>query len=184
MNRLTKLFLCFCFLSLLLVAAYPTLAGRNTRNDSEKAFLMEVSVAGRPTFRMALKADQKRVAVIPMAGNTASAVKIVPTAKAGSLQLDLLAVVENLPETLSCDRIKTLKTEKVTSYVAEGNKSIQVSDFGKFGIGSFEVKVSLVPAATLVCPAGYCCCGTTMCDPNPGQCVECGNCGKCCEAGT
>jgi hypothetical protein len=169
---------------MLLVAAYPTLAGRNTKNDSEKAFLMEVSVAGRPTFRMPIKADEKRVAVIPMAGTTASAVKIVPTAKGDSLQFDLLAVVENLPETLSCDRIKTLKTEKVTSYVAEGNKSVQVSDFGKFGIGSFVVKVSLVPAATLLCPAGYCCCGTTMCDPNPGQCVECGNCGKCCEAGT
>jgi len=184
MNRLTKLFLCFCFLSLLLVAAYPTLAERDTKNGSDKAFLMEVSVAGRPAFIMPIKADKKKIAVIPMAGTTASAVKIVTTTKGDSLQVDLLAVVENLPETLSCDSMKTLKTEKVTSYVLQGNKSIQISDFEKFGIGSFAVKVSLVPASTLTCPAGYCCCGTTMCDPNPGQCVECGNCGKCCEAGT
>lgn len=184
MNRLTKLFLCFCFLSLLLVAAYPTLAERNTTNGSDKAFLMEVSVAGRPTFILPIRADKKKVAVIPMAGTSASAVKIVTTAKGDSLQFDLLAVTEKLPETLSCDSIKTLKTEHVTSYVSQGNKSLQISDFEKFGMGSFTVKVSLVPAASLVCPAGYCCCGSTMCDPNPGQCVECGNCGKCCEAGT
>lgn len=184
MNRLTKLFLSLCFFSMILVAAYPTSAERDTKNEANKVYLMEISAADRPAFRLAVKADQKTVAVIPMTGTTASAVKIVPAAEGDSLRFDLLAVVENLPKTLSCDAIRTLKTEKVSSYVAKGEKSIQVSDFGRFGIGSFVVKVSLVPANALSCPDTACCCGSMICYPDPGDCITCGTCGKCCRGAT
>ena len=181
MNRLTKLFLCLCFFSMIFVAADPTSAERDTKNESNKVFLMEISAVDRPAFRLAVKADQKPVAVVPMKGTTASAVKIVPTAEGDSLRFDLLAVVESLPKTLSCDAIRTLKTEKVTSYVAKGDKSIQVSDFGRFGIGSFVVKVSLVPADALYCPERACCCDNITCMPDWGYCMTCGSCGMCCH---
>ena len=181
MNRLTKIFLSLCFTSVVLVLAYPTLAERNTQKQSNKIFVMELSVAGRPVFVLPVKTDEKKVAVVPMPGTTASAIKIVPTAKGDSLQFDLLAVVEKLPEKLTCEQIKILKTEPVTSYVANEAKSIRVSDFGKFGISTFTVNVKLMPEWDLVCPDGACCCGGNTCYPNPGHCIECGSCGTCCR---
>jgi len=183
MNRLTKTFASLFFTSVILVLAYPTQAERNTKNQIRKAFVMEISAAGRPTFILPVKADETKSAVVPMTGTTASAVKIVPTAKGGSLRFDLLAVVEKLPAKLSCDVIKSLKTEPVTSYVAKGDKTIHVSDFGNFGISSFVVKVRLVDddELFLVCPDGACCCGSTRCYPNAGHCIDCGTCGTCCK---
>jgi hypothetical protein len=181
MNRLTKIFVSFCFASMILILAYPTLAERDTKNKSNKIFVMEISVAGRPVFVLPVKADEQKIAVVPMPGTTASAVKIVPTAKGDSLRFDLLAVVEKLPEKLSCDNMKTLKTEQVTSYVAQEGKTIHVSEFGRFGMNSFVVKVRLVPDFELVCPDGACCCGVNTCYPDPGHCIGCGSCGQCCR---
>jgi hypothetical protein len=110
----------------------------------------------------------------------ASAVKIVPKANGDSLQFDLLAVVEKLPETLSCDNLKKLKTEQVTSYSAHEGDMIRVSDFEKFGVAPFMVRVTRVPDLELVCPDGACCCGGNTCYPNPGHCIQCGSCGTCC----
>lgn len=181
MNRLTKLFLSLLGFTTILALAFPAVASRDTKDQSKKAFVMEISVTGRPVFILPVRADEKKLAVLPMTGMTASAVKIVPKADGDSLQFDLLAVVEKLPGTLSCDNMKKLKTEQVSSYATRDGDVIRVSDFEKFGVASFTVRVRLVPDIELVCPNGACCCGVNTCYPNPGACIECGSCGQCCR---
>lgn len=182
MNKLTKRLLLFCFTSLILVVTYPASAERNSPKSTNKAFLMEIAVSGRPSFYMPVKVDDKRVAVVPMPGTTASAVKILPTVKGNSVHFELLAVVEKLPQKLSCDEIKILKTEPVTSFSARAGSVTRVSDFGKFGIGSFLVMVKPLGDFETICPDGACCCGGNTCYPNPGHCIECGSCGTCCRS--
>ena len=180
MNRLTKLPVFVCLSIFLLALCYPTFAERDSQPN--KAFLMEIAVSGRPSFLMPVNTDEKKIAVVPMSGITASAVKVMPTVKGNSLHFELSAVVDKLPETLSCDNIKTLKTEMVTSFSAGEGSVVRVLDFEKFGIGSFTVKITpLLLQQERVCPNGACCCGVNTCYPNPGACIECGSCGTCCR---
>lgn len=180
MNRLTKLFLSLLGITTIFALAYPAVAKRVTKDQSKKAFLMEVSVPGRPVFILPVRADEKKLAVLPLSGTTATAVKILPRKDGDSLKFDLLAVVEKLPETLSCDNMKKLKTEPVISYTTRAGDVVRVSDFEKFGVAPFTVRVRLVPDLELVCPDGACCCGGNTCYPNPGHCLQCGSCGNCC----
>jgi hypothetical protein len=183
MNRLTKLFLSLLGITTIFVLAYPAVAKRVAKDQSKKAFLMEVSVTGRPVFILPVRANEKKLAVLPMNGTTAFAVKILPRTDGDSLKFDLLAVVEKLPETLSCDNMKKLKTEPVTSYASREGDVIRVSDFEKFGVASFTVRVTRAPDEGTVCPDGACCCGGNTCYPNPGHCLQCGSCGNCCLSG-
>jgi hypothetical protein len=184
MNRFTKFFFGLLGLTTIVALAFPAVARRETKDLSKKVFVMEVSVTGRPTFILPVRVDEKKLAVLPMNGTTASGVKIVPRATGESLQFDLLAVVEKLPETLSCDNMKKLKAEQVTSYSTRDGQVIRVSDFEKFGVASFIIRVRLVPDEGIVCPDGACCCGVNTCYPNPGHCIECGSCGTCCRTGS
>ena len=181
MNRLTRTLSVLCFTISIFVLSYPVLADRNSENRENKTLAIEVGVADRPTFIMPVT-DNKSIAVVPMPGTTASAVKIVPTIKGNTVHFELLAVVDKIPEKLSCDTIKTLKTQQVTSYSASEGKVIRVSDFEKFGIAPFTIRVmpAMLPP---VCPNGACCCGVNTCYPNPGACMECGSCGTCCRQG-
>lgn len=179
MNRLTRTLPVLSFTIFVVVLSYPVFAGLDTETRVNKTLVMEVAVADRPTFIMPVN-DDKSIAVVPMRGSTASAVKIIPTVKGNLLQFELQAVVDKLPDKLSCDTIKTLKTEQVTSYSAGEGKVIRVSDFEKFGIAPFTIRVMPFQTERL-CPNGACCCGVNTCYPNPGSCIECGSCGNCCR---
>jgi hypothetical protein len=181
MNRLTKVFFSLLVVTSITALAYPALAERDKKDEGQKAFIMEVSVTGRPLFTLPVRVDEQKLAVIPVNGTTAYAVKIVPKAEGDSLHFNVLAVVEKLPETLTCDNMKTLMTDQSTSYAAREGDVVRVSDFEKFGVAPFTVKVLRVAQDQAVCPNGACCCGVNTCYPNPGACIECGSCGNCCR---
>lgn len=183
MNRLTKIFLSLLVVTTIFALAYPAVAERDKKDEGSKAFVMEISVKGRPLFTLPVMANEQKLAVIPVNGTTASAVKILPKADGNSLHFNILAVVEKLPETLTCDNMKKLKTEHSTSYDAREGDVVRVSDFEKFGVAPFTVKVLRVAQDQAVCPNGACCCGVNTCYPNPGACIECGSCGNCCRTG-
>jgi len=183
MSRLTKVFLSLLGVITVLALAYPTLAKLDKTNRGKEGFGMEILMDGRTPLTVAVRAKDERLALLPVNAAGASAVKVVPTVQGGTLRLELLAVTDKLPKLLSCDDLKSLKTEPVASYVAADGDVIRVSDFEKFGVAPFTVKVMSLAAVQTVCPDGACCCGTITCYPEPGRCVECGSCARCCRSG-
>jgi hypothetical protein len=181
MNRLTKLFLSIWVASLVLAIAYPVIAERDKTDPVKEGVGIEISMDGRQPFTLSVTAQKHRLALLPVNGAKTSAVKVISQMEGGSIKFNFLAVLDKLPETPTCDNIKTLKTEAVASYVAREGDVIRVSDFEKFGVAPFTVKVMKMTAAQ-VCPDGCCCCGSTTCCPNPGNCLQCGSCGLCCNS--
>lgn len=182
MNRLTKVFLSIAGALVTLALAYPAVAKLDKTDQSKEGFGFEISMEGRAPFTMSVSAKNDRLALLPVSGAKASAVKVIPTVAGDSLKLELLAVVDALPDNTSCDDIKGLKTESVVSYNTREGDVIRVSEFEKFGVAPFTVKVMSLAAVQTVCPMGACCCGGTTCYPNPGNCIECGSCGRCCQS--
>jgi hypothetical protein len=184
MNRLTKLFLTFMGATTLAILAYPAVSKIVKADDVREGFGMEISITGRQPFTMSVRAKDERLALLPVNATGAAAVKVVPAVTGGTMKLHLLAVVDKLPELSSCDDIKKLKTERVASYVVGEGDVLRVSDFEKFGVAPFTIKVTSMAAVQTVCPDGACCCGGNTCYPNPGKCIECGGCGSCCKSGS
>jgi hypothetical protein len=184
MNRLTKLFLSLLGVITVLALAYPAVARLVEPDQVKKGFGMEISIEGRQPFTMSVKAKDERLALLPLTGAEASAIKVVPAVGDGTMKLQLLAVVDKLPELPSCDDIKKLKTERVASYVVREGDVIRVTDFERYGVAPFTIKVMNLAAVQTVCPDGACCCGGNTCYPNPGKCIECGGCGTCCKSGS
>jgi len=182
MNRLLKISLGVLGVMTILALSYTAIAERGKAEQGKGGFGVEISVPGRPPFTLSVKAKDERLAVVPVNGTTAYAIKVVPIVAGDSLRFRLLAVLDKLPETLSCDNIKKLKTEPGAIYVAHEGDVIRVSEFEKFGVAPFTVKVMSLAAVQTVCPDGACCCGGTTCYPNPGHCIECGSCGTCCKS--
>ena len=183
MNRLTKIFLSFFSVITILALTYPAVAKRIKTDDGKAGFGIEISIPGRQPFTLSVKAKNERSAILPVNGANAYAVRVLPLVVGNSLKFKLLAVTEKLPELLSCDNMKGLKAELVASYVAHEGDVIRVSDFEKFGVSQFTVKVISLSAVQTTCPDGACCCGGNTCYPNPGRCIECGGCGLCCKSG-
>ena len=177
MNRLTKLFLSIMIPTTILALTYPAIAERAKHNSVKEGFSLEISMDGRQPFTLSVSARNQRVALLPVKEAKASAVKVITSVEGGSLKFKLLAVLDELPEIPTCDNIRELKTEPVASYVVGEGGVIRVSDFERFGVAPFIVKVTSPQA---VCPEGACCCDNMTCFPNPGFCIQCGPCGLCC----
>jgi hypothetical protein len=182
MNQLFKLSLSILGITTILAFSYTAVAERRATEEGKKGFGMEISVPGRPPFTLSVRAKDERLGVVPVSGENAYAIKVIPAVAGDSLRFRLLAVLDKLPETLSCDNIKKLKTEPGAIYVAHEGDVIRVSEFEKFGVAPFTVKVMSLAAVQTVCPDGACCCGGNTCYPNPGHCIECGGCGSCCKS--
>lgn len=180
MNRLTKIFLCTLIVMALFALTYPVNAERDKRASTNPGFGLQISMDGQQPLTMSVKAETKRFAFFPLKEAKIPAVKIIPAVEAGSIKLNLLAVVDKLPEAPTCANMKQIKTELVTSYVAKEGDVIRVTNFEKYGVAPFTVKVISLAAAAQFCPQDACCCGSMTCWPNPGQCIQCGPCGQCC----
>lgn len=180
MNQLTKLFLCILVAIAILALTYPAMAERDKATSKKDGFGLQISVEGLQPLTMSVKAGTQRLAFLPLKEAEISAVKVIPSVEGQSIKFNLLAVLDKLPLNATCANMKQLKTELVTSYVANEGDVIRVSDFEKFGVAPFTVKVISLAAAANVCPDGACCCGSMKCWPNPGQCIQCGPCGQCC----
>ena len=181
MNRLTKVFLSLLGVTTVFALTQPAIAGLGETEQVKEGFGMEISMEGRQPFTMSVRTTNERLALLPVKGAKASAVKVIPSVQGNSIKLELLAVVDNLPETPTCDNIKKLQTETVASYVAREGDVLRVSDFEKFGVAPFTLRVMSLAAVQTTCPSGACCCGGLTCYPNTKKCVECGDCGICCS---
>lgn len=181
MNRLLKASVGVLVVTTILALSYTATAERGKAEQGKAGFGVEISVPGRAPLTVSVKAKDERLAIVPVNGTNAYAVKMVPMVAGDTLRFRLLAVLDKLPEALSCDNIKKLKTEPGNIYVAHEGDEIRVSEFEKFGVAPFTVKVMSLSAVQTVCPDGACCCGGNTCYPNPGHCIECGSCGTCCK---
>lgn len=179
MNRLTKIFLGLLVATSILALTYPAIAKRSTAASVKNSIGLEISLDGRKPFTLSLSAKNQRLAVLPVNEAKTSAIKVISRMEGGSIKFDLLAVLDKLPEVPTCDNIKELKTEPVSSYVAREGDVIRVSDFEKFGVAPFTVR-AIRPDVEAACPDGWCCCGKIKCFPNPDFCIECSSCGLCC----
>lgn len=180
MNRPTKLALGLLIATAVLTLTYPAVADRGITEASKDGFGMEISLDGRQPLTMAVRANNERLALLPVTAEGVHAIKVVPAVKDGSLKFHLLAVTDKLPEQASCEQVRGLKTQRVASYVAREGDVIRVTEFEKFGVAPFTIKVMSLAAVQTTCPDGACCCGGTTCYPNPGRCVQCGGCATCC----
>jgi hypothetical protein len=182
MNRLTRVFLSLIVVTTIFALTYPALAMLD-KTEGKEGFGMEISMEGRQPFTMPVKAKNERLAFLPVRGAKASAVKVIPSVEGNSIKFEFLAIVDKLPEIPTCDNIKKLQTERVASYIAHEGDVIRVADFEKYGVAPFTLRVMSLAAVQTVCPEGACCCGVNTCYPNPGACIQCGNCGTCCRTG-
>ena len=176
MNRLTKLFLRLLVVTSILALTYPATANLSTVDTEKNGFGLEISMDGRDPFTLSLSAEKRRQAILPVKGAKTSAVKVISWIEGGSLKFNLLAVLDKLPATPTCENTKELKTEQVGSYVAVKGDKLRISDFEKYGVAPFTVSV----VSATVCPDGWCCCGKIKCFPSPDFCIECSSCGLCC----
>lgn len=176
MNKLTKLFLRMLVVTSILVLTYPATAERSIVETQGNGLGLEISMEGREQFTLSLAGKNRRQAILPVNAAKISAVKVVSWVEGDSLKFDVLAVVDKLPESATCDNSKELKAEQVGSYIAAKGEVVRISDFQKFGVAPFTVKV----VAAAACPGGCCCCGLRQCCPPPPYCLGCGTCGICC----
>ena len=181
MNRFTKISLSLLVVATILTLVYPAVAERGKTDRAKDGFGMEISLDGRQPLTMAVRAKNERLALLPVNGERVHTVKVVPAVEGDSLKLTLLAVTDKLPELPTCEQVRGLKGEAVASYVAREGDVIRVSDFEKFGVAPFTVKVLSLAAVQTTCPDGACCCGGVTCYPEPGRCVQCGGCATCCR---
>lgn len=181
MNRLTKLFLGILIASAILAIAYPAIAERSKSGAVKENFGLQISMDGRQPFTVSVKAGKERLAFLPVKEAKTTAVKVVSWVQGDALHFKLLAVLDKLPATPTCDSMKELKTELIASYVAREGEVIRVSGFEKFGVAPFKVR-ALSATAAQFCGEGCCCCGSLSCCPNPGWCLQCGQCGLCCNS--
>lgn len=161
MNRPTsrRLFLISMVAISIFALTYTVIAGRSNTKFVKKGFNLEISMDGKQPFTLSVSTDNPRLALLPVKGARASAVKVTTSIESGVLKLNLLAVLDTLPEIANCDNIKHLKAEPVVSYVASEGDVIRVSDFESFGGASFSIKVTSPQA---VCPEGACCCSSSL----------------------
>ena len=183
MKKLTRILIVLLAVTMVSVSNYPSaysLSDKEKNNNNEEVPAIEISINGSKPLTVPV-ISQEKSAVVPVAGAQASAVKVVSRIDGRSIRFEVFAVLDPLPTPLSCDSMKQLRSERVSSYTGEFGKTVRVSDLEKFGVAPFNVKV-LKMNATQLCPAGCCCClpGGPTCCPRRGQCLDCGSCGLCC----
>lgn len=179
MKQLTRVLLSLFSMTLILISNFPATSNADKKDEGKDVLVIEISMTGLQLFKLPVIA-QKKSGILPLVGAKASAVKVAPWLEGNSVKFEVLAVLDPLPAERSCENVKTLKTEFVTSYTLGPGESVQVSALDKFGVAPFSVKVTKVKVSADDCPPTCCCCGSTVCCPRKA-CLTCGNCGFCCN---
>ena len=179
MKQFTKAFLSLLALTIMVIPDSSAARKLSKDDDSKEIPALQISYPGLKLLTVPIIAQRKSV-FLPLAGAKVPAVKVAPWIEGHSIRFEVLAVLDQLPGVRSCDSMKQLRTELITAYTANPGETIKVSAVDKFGTAPFSVNVTKVNTALLDCPPSCCCCGPTMCCPRKG-CLDCGDCGFCCN---
>ena len=179
MNKLTRVFLSLLGLTIILLPNYATGAGDDKKNEGNSLLALEISVNGKKPLTVPV-ITQKKSAIIPVKGAKTSAVKVVSWLENSLITFEVLAVLDPLPEVRSCDNLKQLRTQLISTHTGRLGETIRVSTLEKFGVAPFNVSVMKINPVSLDCPAVCCCCAPLQCCPKKEACLTCGDCGICC----
>lgn len=172
---------CLCIVAgLVLFPSYLAVTNDSKTGPDKEVLLMEISVTGKPTLTVPVISERKS-AFLPVTGTGASAVKVVRWVENDVINFEVLAVLDALPKEATCEKLKGLRTQLVASYSGRKGETIRVSALEHFDVPPFDVKIVGKPAASVDCLPGCCCCGTTLCCPRKSACLQCGDCGLCCN---
>jgi len=128
--------------------------------------------------------------VHPVANSQYSAIKIQVSEAGKALVVEAFGLKGNVAD-FSCQSIKQMQQEALGTYTLspDTTTNVKVAGLERQGVLPFELAVvdssavPLVPCPTV--PPGCCGCPLgggqcTVCCPQPGHCLACGNCGACC----
>ncbi len=178
MNKLTRVFLGLLGMTVILVPNYATRAGGDKGDEGKALLAIEISLDSKSPLTVPVM-EQKKSAIIPVKGAKTSAVKVVSWVEDSLITFEVSAVLDPLPEVRSCDNLKQLKTELISSHTGRLGETIRVSAVEKFGVAPFNVSVIGMKSGAQCMPA-CCCCGALNCCPKKASCIGCGDCGICC----
>jgi hypothetical protein len=190
----------FSFLALTIFSMFFAVYAANT-NDNRK---LGVEINTKNSFYIPAAVGNRTITGLVRVGKSENAsadditgLKIIPKIENGKVRVEVLAVYGDIRNVKSCNELDAFKSKSLGSQVlgkgeslnlselanlkqSENNESLQVKIVGMkkdFNDNTFE-KVS----ATAQLP-GCGSCGNTICCPNAGKCIECGDCGLVCNGG-
>jgi len=177
--------------SLLLV---PSSVGWSGRRAAPQ---LGIEIALKKPFYVAAALPGKSVSVVvttpPSEGNyedePISAVKLVPLMEGDKVKVTVFGLIGEAGNIKTCKEWNALKSIKIGSFVAGLDEEVTISQLRYYGV-SFEtgdLKFRVVPKKAfprdLEAAGGECGCGSCgglQCCPNPGYCINCGECGRVC----
>ncbi len=170
------------FCSLLLAYLFAKIGLGNTRPTNlapKETIALEISLPGRPNYRIPISSTGNKIVVMPIKSAVVSGIKVASQLDGDSVKFEVSAVLDSLEGVKSCDQLRALKVELLASYSGKVGDVIHVAEADRLSPTPINVKVIKMMVDEVI---GDCCvCGRLSCCPNPGKCFDsCGTCGMCC----
>jgi hypothetical protein len=149
-----------------------------TNLASKEAIALEISLPGKPDYRIPIPSTGHKIAVMPIEAGVSNGIKVAPRLDGSSIKFEVSAVLDGLEGVKSCEQLKALKVKLLGTYSGKVGDVIHVAEANRFSPTPINVKIIKM----MVSEEGDCCvCGSLSCCPNPGKCFDpCGTCGLCC----
>lgn len=145
-----------------------------------------------PVFSVPISGSDQRVAVIPISGGSATAIKVVPKLGATGIKVDVYALYG---EPAAVKNRNWCSSDAFTAELLDSRELTVVKSSATIeppvalGTGTIELRLVSSSLSTVegtvkvdAASAGCCGCNGLSCCPNPGYCLDCSVCGSCCNS--
>ena len=139
-----------------------------------------ISTTGSKDFTIPLDKSKHIWGTVPVGKGSVVAVRLLPKLENGQAAVDVLALLgdtANDGEKPTCAEAKAWKRQvSLGTYRLAANDPIALTELERYGAPSMTVKFE----RAFFLQSCLCNCNPACCNPFPGKCMGCGDCGQCC----
>ncbi len=146
----------------------------------KKGLVVDVQIPGQKGFQVAVNragSPSRAYGIIPLKNAGVPAIEVSAEQTGRNITVALSAIRGEFDAKKDCQSLRALPREKLDVLVIRGHSPVKTAALSRYGVAS--VSFLIMQGVEDCCG----CSGTLYCCPSPGHCLECGNCGKCCNSG-
>lgn len=190
--------------SLVALTIFSMLFVASARNNDDKRKL-GVEINTKSLFYFPAAVGNETITGLVRVGNSENAsadditgLQIAPKVENGKVRVEVFAVYGDIHAVKSCEELENFKSNLLGSQVLSKGESLDLSKLANLKQSengeSLQVKIvgmkkdfndnpfEKISGTAQVSGCGYC--GSLACCPNPGKCLQCGDCGLVCRKAT